>query len=146
MCYFNSLTLYYFSFLFKQNTADEMLISDWSSDVCSSDLDRAFSDRGDVIVELARAFRAGLNAQGLAATGKHFPGHGAVTADSHLVLPVDRRKEDAIRATELAPFKSLIDDGKIGSAHVSTPVTTAHLVCRLLLADKNNKNTIHNEN
>src|SRR3546814_15950815 len=111
MCYFNSLTLYYFSFLFKQNTADEMLISDWSSDVCSSDLDRAFSDRGDVIVELARAFRAGLNAQGLAATGKHFPGHGAVTADSHLELPVDRRKEDEIRATELAPFKILIDDG-----------------------------------
>src|SRR3546814_19212994 len=111
MCYFNSLTLYYFSFLFKQNTADEMLISDWSSDVCSSDLDRAFSDRGDVIVELARAFRAGLNAQGLAATGKHFPGHGAVTADSHLELTVDRRKEDEIRATALAPFKTLIDDG-----------------------------------
>lgn len=82
--------------------------------------DRAFSDRGDVIVELARAFRAGLNAQGLAATGKHFPGHGAVTADSHLELPVDRRKEDEIRATELAPFKTLIDDGieSLMMAHV----------------------------
>src|SRR3546814_5269937 len=82
--------------------------------------DRAFSDRGDVIVELARAFRAGLNAQGLAATGKHFPGHGAVTADSHLELPVDRRKEDEIRATELAPFKILIDDGieSLMMAHV----------------------------
>jgi beta-N-acetylhexosaminidase len=82
--------------------------------------DRAFSDRGEVIIELARAFRAGLNAQGLAATGKHFPGHGAVTADSHLELPVDRRKEDDIRATELAPFRTLIDDGieSLMMAHV----------------------------
>lgn len=82
--------------------------------------DRAFSDRTDIIVELARAFRAGLNAQGLAATGKHFPGHGAVTADSHQELPVDRRKEDEIRATELAPFKTLIDDGieSLMMAHV----------------------------
>ncbi|WP_245586200.1 beta-N-acetylhexosaminidase [Solimonas soli] len=82
--------------------------------------DRAFSDRSDVIVALARAFRAGLNAGGLAATGKHFPGHGAVTADSHLELPVDRRKEDDIRATELAPFRALIDDGieSLMMAHV----------------------------
>ena len=82
--------------------------------------DRAFSDRCEVIVELARAFRAGLNAGGLAATGKHFPGHGAVTADSHLELPVDRRREEEIRATELAPFKALIDDGieSLMMAHV----------------------------
>lgn len=82
--------------------------------------DRAFSDRGEIIVALARAFRAGLNAQGLAATGKHFPGHGAVTADSHLELPVDRRREEDIRATELAPFKTLIDDGieSLMMAHV----------------------------
>ncbi|MFT4046491.1 MAG: beta-N-acetylhexosaminidase [Solimonas sp.] len=82
--------------------------------------DRALSDRGDVIVELARAFRAGLNAGGLAATGKHFPGHGAVTADSHLELPVDRRREDEIRATELAPFRALIADGieSLMMAHV----------------------------
>lgn len=82
--------------------------------------DRAFSAEIDVIVALARCFRAGLNAAGLAATGKHFPGHGAVTADSHLELPVDRRREDEIRATELAPFKTLIDDGieSLMMAHV----------------------------
>ncbi|MGH8443654.1 MAG: beta-N-acetylhexosaminidase [Solimonas sp.] len=82
--------------------------------------DRAFSDRADIIVELARAFRAGLNEVGLAATGKHFPGHGAVTADSHHELPVDRRREDDIRASELAPFKALIDDGieSLMMAHV----------------------------
>jgi beta-N-acetylhexosaminidase len=82
--------------------------------------DRAFSDRTDIVVELARAFRTGLNGAGLAATGKHFPGHGAVTADSHHELPVDRRKEDDIRASELAPFKALIDDGieSLMMAHV----------------------------
>lgn len=82
--------------------------------------DRAFSDRVEVIVSLARAFRAGLNAQGLAATGKHFPGHGAVSADSHHELPVDRRREDEIRATELAPFAALIADGieSLMMAHV----------------------------
>lgn len=72
--------------------------------------DRAFSDKTDVIVILARAFRHGLNRAGLAATGKHFPGHGAVAADSHLELPVDRRSLQEIERTELAPFKSLIED------------------------------------
>jgi beta-N-acetylhexosaminidase len=85
--------------------------------------DRAFSDRTEIVVELARALRAGLNARGLAATGKHFPGHGAVVADSHLELPVDRRREEDIRATELVPFKALIDDGieSLMMAHVRYP-------------------------
>ena len=82
--------------------------------------DRAFGNRSEVIVELARAFRRGLNAAGLAATGKHFPGHGAVTADSHLELPVDRRQEAELRNIDLAPFKALIDDGieSLMMAHV----------------------------
>ncbi len=82
--------------------------------------DRAFSDRCEVIVELAREFRAGLNAAGLAATGKHFPGHGAVRADSHVELPVDRRQETELRAQELVPFQALIADGleSIMMAHV----------------------------
>jgi beta-N-acetylhexosaminidase len=85
--------------------------------------DRAFSDRPEIVVELARAFRAGLNAAGHAATGKHFPGHGAVTADSHVELPIDRRSEDELRATELMPFKALIDDGieSLMMAHVRYP-------------------------
>src|SRR3546814_17432773 len=69
--------------------------------------DRAFSDRGDVIVELARAFRAGPNAQGLAARGKHSPSQGAVTADSHLDLPVYSHNEADIPQTQLATVKLL---------------------------------------
>lgn len=73
--------------------------------------DRAFAENAEVIIKLARAFREGLNEAGLAATGKHFPGHGAVAADSHLELPVDRRAYAELEAKDLVPFKALIDDG-----------------------------------
>ena len=81
--------------------------------------DRAFDSRCVTIIELARAFRAGLNAAGLAATGKHYPGHGAVAADSHLELPVDRRSMDALQE-DLEPFEALIKDGieSLMMAHV----------------------------
>jgi beta-N-acetylhexosaminidase len=47
---------------------------------------------------------------GMAATAKHFPGHGAVVADSHLVLPVDRRPL-ADLASDLAPYRRMIANG-----------------------------------
>ncbi len=82
--------------------------------------DRAFADNSDVVIELARAFRAGLNSVGMSATGKHFPGHGAVRADSHVELPVDRRSDADLRALDLKPFEALIADGieSIMMAHV----------------------------
>lgn len=73
--------------------------------------DRAFAADPQLIIKLSRAFRAGLNAVGLKATGKHFPGHGAVAADSHLELPIDRRPFADIERQDLVPFKALIDDG-----------------------------------
>lgn len=69
--------------------------------------DRAFSSDVNDIVALARAFIRGLKSAGLAATGKHFPGHGQVAADSHHELPVDGRSWDEIAATELVPFAKL---------------------------------------
>lgn len=69
--------------------------------------DRAFAAGLEEIVVLARAFVRGLSSAGLAATGKHFPGHGYVAADSHHELPVDRRGWDEIAATELVPFEKL---------------------------------------
>jgi beta-N-acetylhexosaminidase len=85
--------------------------------------DRAFAREAATIIRLARAFRAGLNDAGLAATGKHFPGHGAVAADSHLELPIDRRSEDDIRANDLVPFKALIAEGleSLMMAHIRYP-------------------------
>ncbi|HVT37316.1 MAG TPA: beta-N-acetylhexosaminidase [Nevskiaceae bacterium] len=96
--------------------------------------DRAFSDDTRSIITLARAFRAGLNAAGLAATGKHFPGHGFVAADSHVELPVDRRELAVLRETELKPFEALCADGieSLMMAHVrytavdQTPASLSH--------------------
>jgi len=81
---------------------------------------RSFSSDCVSAVSLAGAFRRGMNAAGMAATGKHFPGHGAVSADSHLALPVDERDFDAIWAKDIVPFKQLIDQGleAIMPAHV----------------------------
>lgn len=81
--------------------------------------DRAFAHEADTLVTLAREFCRGLNMAGLSATGKHFPGHGAVTADSHTELPVDRRSLAQIEA-DMAPFKQLMDEGleSIMMAHV----------------------------
>ena len=82
--------------------------------------DRAFAANSADAVRLARSFCAGLRQAGLAATGKHFPGHGAVAGDSHLELPVDRRPLEEIRQTELAPFAALIGEGveSLMMAHV----------------------------
>ncbi|MGH8455781.1 MAG: beta-N-acetylhexosaminidase [Stenotrophobium sp.] len=81
--------------------------------------DRAFAANSEIIIALARAFREGLNEAGLAATGKHYPGHGAVTADSHHELPVDRRALKELHK-DMAPFKALIADGieSLMMAHV----------------------------
>lgn len=82
--------------------------------------DRAFSSNPDTVSRLAAAFRAGLRGGGMAATGKHFPGHGAVAADSHLELPVDARPLAQIEALDLAPYRALIAEGleSVMMAHV----------------------------
>ncbi len=71
---------------------------------------RSFSSESGRATLLASAFRKGMKAAGMAATGKHFPGHGAVAADSHLALPVDERDLETIRAKDLIPFKTLIGE------------------------------------
>ncbi|MEE7625464.1 beta-N-acetylhexosaminidase [Methylobacter sp. Wu8] len=84
---------------------------------------RSFSTDPTLAVRLSSSFRKGMNEAGMAATGKHFPGHGAVALDSHLTLPVDERDLDAIRAKDLLPFKQLIAEGLEGimPAHVVYP-------------------------
>lgn len=81
--------------------------------------DRAFASECETLTDLARSFWKGLNAAGLSATGKHFPGHGAVVADSHVELPVDRRQRPALDA-DMLPFKTLMAEGleSIMMAHV----------------------------
>lgn len=72
--------------------------------------DRAFHSRPAVVAQLACAYVKGMREAGMAATAKHFPGHGAVTVDSHLRLPVDRR-ERADLDGDLMPYRRLIANG-----------------------------------
>jgi beta-N-acetylhexosaminidase len=65
--------------------------------------DRAFGEDAGVIVPLASAFAEGLLAAGVQPVGKHAPGHGRATLDSHLILP----EIDAIDEADLAPFAAL---------------------------------------
>jgi beta-N-acetylhexosaminidase len=66
--------------------------------------DRAFSSDIDTLVALATAYMEGMHEAGMATTGKHFPGHGSVEADSHLDLPIDERPLDEILQQDLQPF------------------------------------------
>jgi len=85
--------------------------------------DRAFAAGADRVTELALAWREGMQEAGMAAVGKHFPGHGSVAADSHAELPVDDRPFDDIEAEDLIPFERLIRHGleAVMPAHVVYP-------------------------
>lgn len=72
--------------------------------------DRAFHSRPQVVSQLASAYAHGMREAGMAATAKHFPGHGAVAADSHLTLPVDRREMVDLDG-DLMPYRRLIANG-----------------------------------
>lgn len=71
--------------------------------------DRSFSDDPQLVIELARAYIDGMRLAGMASTGKHFPGHGSVKADSHVALPIDKRSADEIFELDIKPFTALID-------------------------------------
>ena len=85
--------------------------------------DRAFHLKPQAINDLAFALMQGLKKGGMAAVGKHFPGHGFVVADSHVSMPVDDREFDHIAQHDMQPFKMMIDDGiqAIMPAHVIYP-------------------------
>ncbi|MFT5658626.1 MAG: beta-N-acetylhexosaminidase [Gammaproteobacteria bacterium] len=71
--------------------------------------DRAFHHQPEVISRLANAWIRGMSQAGMEAVGKHFPGHGSVEGDSHHVMPFDRRDFVAIEASDLIPFRRVID-------------------------------------
>lgn len=84
--------------------------------------ERAFASEPGVIARLAGAYIGGMSQAGMAAVGKHFPGHGTVAADSHLELPVDNRDEEELRARDLQSFLQCHELlGGIMSAHVVYP-------------------------
>jgi beta-N-acetylhexosaminidase len=84
--------------------------------------DRAFHSKPEAVAELALAYMKGMQDAGMSATAKHFPGHGAVVADSHHSLPVDRRDWNELSA-DVLPYRRLIANGLPGVmvAHVLFP-------------------------
>ncbi len=82
---------------------------------------RSFHRQPDAVSELADAFARGLRSAGMAAVAKHFPGHGAVVADSHLRLPVDRREYGLI-LDDMRPYERMMSTGVIAG------VMLAHIV------------------
>jgi beta-N-acetylhexosaminidase len=88
--------------------------------------DRAFHSDPDSVAALAVATLSGMREAGMAAIAKHFPGHGAVVADSHIALPVDRR-EFADLEPDIRPYRPLIDNNLPGimAAHVVFPAVDA---------------------
>lgn len=104
-------------------------VLDVDRDQCAVIADRAFSDDPRRVAELAGRFIDGMHEAGMAATGKHFPGHGSVTADSHLEIPVDPRELPAIRARDLVPFAELADQlDAVMPAHIRFPAVDEHCV------------------
>jgi beta-N-acetylhexosaminidase len=84
---------------------------------------RSFHRKPDAVSDLAEAFARGLQSAGMAAVAKHFPGHGAVVADSHLRLPVDRRDYGLI-LDDMRPYERMMNTGVVAG------VMLAHIVYR----------------
>jgi len=85
--------------------------------------DRAFSADPQVVAAFTRAYVRGMHSVGMAATLKHFPGHGSVLEDTHVAAASDPRDLDALRALDLVPFAAGIDAGAdaVMMAHVVYP-------------------------
>ena len=84
---------------------------------------RSYSDKPEVVARLGAAYVRGLQAGGIAAVGKHFPGHGNTSVDSHLGLPSLPQTIQELDRIELVPFRSAIEAGIAGimSAHIVFP-------------------------
>jgi beta-N-acetylhexosaminidase len=87
--------------------------------------DRALAERAEDVARLGAVLIRTLQARGVAASGKHFPGHGDTSVDSHDALPVIEHDRDRLDAVELLPFRRAIEE------QVAT-IMTAHLVAPAL--------------
>lgn len=87
---------------------------------------RAISDRVEHIVELAKPFVDGMQDALVIPTGKHYPGHGDTSVDSHIAMPIVTRSVEQLMAGELAPFRELVRLGMMGimTAHILFPALT----------------------
>ncbi|MBS4192296.1 beta-N-acetylhexosaminidase [Bacillus sp. FJAT-49705] len=84
---------------------------------------RSFGEDPELVANLGNAYIKGLHETGIAATAKHFPGHGDTAVDSHVGLPAIPHDLDRLKKVELYPFQQAMDSGidAIMSAHVTFP-------------------------
>ena len=83
--------------------------------------DRSFGESPELVARHAIAFGRGLEDGGVMAVGKHFPGHGNSSEDSHKTLPVINKSLQEINTCELVPFRKFVEAGLSG-------ILTAHLL------------------
>jgi beta-N-acetylhexosaminidase len=90
--------------------------------------DRALAERAEDVARLGRVIIRALQGAGLAACGKHFPGHGDTSTDSHFELPLVDQPPDRLRAIEFEPFRAAIAEqvAFIMIAHVLVPSLDEH--------------------
>ena len=82
--------------------------------------DRSISDNPEEVIAIASSFIKGMNQAGMQATGKHFPGHGGIFADSHLTFSEDTRSLSELESHDLLPFDALtLQLGGVMTAHIS---------------------------
>ena len=105
---------------------------------------RSFGAEAELVGRHVAAFVRGLQASGVAACAKHFPGHGDADADSHLELPTIHADREMLLARELVPFRAAIDAGarSIMTAHIAVPAlddvpaTTSRAILHGLLREE----------
>src|SRR6187431_812083 len=85
--------------------------------------DRSLAERAEDVARLGSAIIRALQAEGIAACGKHFPGHGDTSTDSHLELPLVEHPPERLREVEFEPFRAAVaaDVATIMTAHVLVP-------------------------
>lgn len=90
---------------------------------------RSFGDQIPLAIKMSSAIIDGLQSNGVAATAKHFPGHGDVTVDSHLALPVLEADRQRLDDYELKPFRAAIEQGvmSVMVGHLAVPKLTGTL-------------------
>ncbi|HEY6362870.1 MAG TPA: beta-N-acetylhexosaminidase [Vicinamibacterales bacterium] len=107
--------------------------------------DRALAETADLVATLGTSIVSGLQDNGVAACGKHFPGHGDTSADSHFDLPIVEHPPDRLRRVELVPFRAATRAGVafIMTAHVlipsldeEQPATLSPRIVRALLREE----------
>lgn len=84
---------------------------------------RSFGEDPKLVARLSTALIRGLQSAGVAATAKHFPGHGDTSSDSHHNAPIVRHSAKRIRSVELVPFRNAVKSGVrlVMTAHIVMP-------------------------